>query len=96
MYNIASPANSVAGGGRYVTSSSDKLINFIVRGLAVVGLAKKPLAANISIPLDDEQKSDTFGGHSLSAVYLKAVPDKIVGDMQNAIQNLADSDVESD
>jgi len=89
VYNIATPADKVAGDGNYLTSSTDKVINSIVRRLAEIGSAKKPLPANINIQLTPEQEKDPLGGHSLTEVYLKSVPDKIVGDMQEEINNLS-------
>ncbi|MBI3631467.1 MAG: lamin tail domain-containing protein [Candidatus Staskawiczbacteria bacterium] len=90
VYNVATPADKVEGNGDYLTSNSDKVINSIVRDLTGRGFAKKPLPANINIKLTPEEEKDPFGGHSLSGVYLKEVPDRIVGDMQKEINNLSE------
>ena len=92
VYNIATPADRVAGNGQWLTSSSDKLINSLVRDLTAMGSAKKPLPANIDIELSEKEQNNPVGGHSLSEVYLKSVPDKIVADMQNQIKSLSESD----
>ena len=59
VYNVATPASLVAGNGLYLTSSTDKVINTIVRDLATVGSANKPLPANIDIKIPD--KINQFG-----------------------------------
>src|SRR3989344_1127787 len=89
VYNVGTPADKVAGGGNYVTSSTDKLINSIVRQLIEIGSAKKPLPANIDIPLDEDQVKDPLGGHSFSGVYLKSIPERIIGDMKKGLDGLS-------
>ncbi len=96
VYNIATPADKVAGNGNYLTSSTDKVINSIVRELTDKGFAKKPLSANIDITLTKDEENSPIGGHSLSGVYLKNVPDRIIGDMQNEINVLSNSNTSSD
>ncbi len=89
VYNVATPADKVAGTGNYLTSSTDKVINEIVRKLIEIGSAKKPLPANIDITLSEKEQNNPYGGHSLSDVYLQGVPDKIIGDMQKQLDNLS-------
>jgi len=89
VYNIATPADIVAGGGNYLTSSTDKVINKIVRDLAGQSYAKKPLPANISIILSPKEQNSDTGGHSLSEVYLASEPERIIGDINNALNNLS-------
>ena len=50
VYNLATPAAYVEGGGRYLTSENDKAIKEIRGYDARVG-ARAPLPANINIPL---------------------------------------------
>ena len=95
VYNVATPADRVGGNGNYLTSSTDKVINSIVRDLAIVGSAKKPLPANIDIKLSAEEENSSIGGHSFSDVYLVNAPDRIIGDVDKALNNLADEDEES-
>jgi len=87
VYNIATPDERVAGDGNYLTSSTDKLINE-VRRLAGISGANKPLPANIDLELSEKEKADTYGGHSFSDVYLALASDKIIGDIDTAINNL--------
>ncbi len=88
VYNVATPADRVAGDGKYLTSSTDEVINSIVRNLTTAASAKKPLPANINIKIPNEKGVDYEGGHSFSQVYLGLAPDKIIGDIDEAINGL--------
>ena len=92
VYNIATPADRVAGGGDYLTSKNDKVIDSIVRQLIEKSSARKPLPANIDIPMGEGDQDLLTGGHSLSKTYLAGAPDKIVMDMEKALSSLADAD----
>src|SRR3989338_2707061 len=85
VYNTATPAKFVAGGGNYLTSETDNIIN-LVRRLATN--LNQPLPANINIEIDDKERADIFGGHSFSRVYLNGVPDRIISDLQNSLEKL--------
>jgi len=87
VYNIATPDERVVGGGSYLTSSTDKLINE-VRRLAEISGANKPLSANIDLKLSEKEEADPYGGHSFSDVYLALASGKIIGDIDTAINNL--------
>ena len=95
VYNVGTPADRVAGGGNYLTSSTDKLINSVVRELINVGYARKPLAANIDISLSPEEQAKPLGGHSFSRVYLASAPEKIIGDTVAALDGLENTDSSS-
>lgn len=92
VYNIATPDYYVAGDGGYVTSSTDKVINSIVRDLTTKGAAHKPLPANIEIPLAPQEEKSEFGGHGLSDVYLANAGDRILQEMHDQIDKLQSSD----
>ncbi len=85
VYNVATPASFVSGGGAYLTSQNDKVIN-AVRALAPA--AKQPLPANINIPLSAEDITDKFGGHAFSGVYLANAPARIVSEIDGALGKL--------
>ena len=87
VYNLATPASYVEGGGGYLTSANDKLINAARVWTASVG-ARNPLPANITIPLPANELSDDWGGHHFSSSYLDAAPDRIVSDITNALGKL--------
>ncbi len=94
VYHVGTPASSVAGGGKYITSSNDTVINAtrliasnISNGLVPLAAAnipsktKSPLPANITL-------SDADRGHGFSSVYLAEAPERVVGDIQGTIKNL--------
>lgn len=100
VYNIATPASYVAGGGQYVTSSNDKVMNAIrdweVSGnveihansnYLVGGIVASALRANITLPKEEEWSSDQYGGHHFS-LYLNGATQRIVGDIQRALRSL--------
>ena len=88
VYNVATPDEYVAGGGNYLTSSTDKVINEVVRNLSVVGLSNRPLPANIDIKLSEAEQNSTTGGHSFSDVYLASASDRIIGEINQALNKL--------
>src|SRR3989344_7530017 len=57
VYNLATPADHIAGGGKYLTSTNDKLINGIRPLMAKYG-ANMPFAANITIPIPANELND--------------------------------------
>ena len=93
VYNVATPADKVEGGGKYLTSSTDEVISTIVATLAQKAYANKPLPANIDIKIPkDMPQSVSEDGHSFNAVYLGLAPDRIIGDMDTEINNLKSGD----
>ncbi|MCX6723807.1 MAG: lamin tail domain-containing protein [Candidatus Staskawiczbacteria bacterium] len=88
VYNIATPADRVAGNDGYLTSSTDKVVNAIVKNLTALGSARQPLPPNINLKLSKEEDASLIGGHSLSDVYLVQAPDRIVTDMNKRLNGL--------
>ena len=86
VYNVATPASFVSGGGTYLTSENDKVIN-VVRNIAPKIGAKQSLPANISIPLTSREAIDSWGGHSFGGVYLANEPARIISNIENALKN---------
>ena len=82
VYGVASPANHVAGNGRYLTSDTDNVIN------SFRNFASNILPANTSIKLDPTDNSFTQG-HSFSEVYIPAEGVRIVSDIQNSLDKLS-------
>jgi hypothetical protein len=80
VYNVATPADYVAGNGKYLNSSTDELIATI-RALAEQYHAAEPLPANIDIP-PQMDPTNTYPGHSFSTDYLGGAPDRIVSDTE--------------
>ena len=87
VYNLATPADHVAGGGNYTTSSNDKLINY-VRELDAAASAPQPMAANINIPIPYAERNDEWAGHHFQSDYLEGAPGQIVSDIQQSLARL--------
>src|SRR3989344_5690547 len=87
VYNIATPANFVAGGGNYLTSSNDRIIERVRRWTIGAG-APAPLRANITIPIPANEMDDEAGGHHFESDYLNGVPEKVVSDITNELAGL--------
>ena len=82
VYSVATPANRVAGGGKYLTSDTDNVI------AAVVADFIKILSPNIHIPL----KNSDGNGHSFSDVYLKYQGNRIISDIKSSLSKLENND----
>ncbi|HEV7449283.1 MAG TPA: lamin tail domain-containing protein, partial [Candidatus Paceibacterota bacterium] len=90
VYNIASPANYVAGNGTYLTSTNDKMIDAVRRGVLsepVLYGINLPLAPNVVIA----PSTDDEWGHYFAPTYLAKVPNTIVGDIKGALSKLSAS-----
>lgn len=100
VYNIATPASQVAGGGLYITSSNDKLINW-VRGKEVNGdvairvisrdtigsVVSSALRTNITIPQEPGWEDNKYGGHGFD-IYIQGAGDRIVSDISKSLARL--------
>ncbi|OGI71464.1 hypothetical protein A3B84_01740 [Candidatus Nomurabacteria bacterium RIFCSPHIGHO2_02_FULL_35_13] len=82
VYGVATPANRVAGEGKYLTSDTDNVIN------SVIAKVIKILSPNIHIPLQNGDGN----GHSFSDVYLKYQGDKIISDIKSSLDKLQNND----
>src|SRR3989344_1475366 len=87
VYNLATPANYVAGGGGHLTSENDQLVLRARKYTTTVGL-QQPLDANILIPISPEESNQTFGGHSFTGTYLSGAPARIVSEVQQELVHL--------
>ncbi len=90
VYNIDTPSNYTSGGGIYLTSSNDTVINGIRNDVSTnPGLygTNQPLTANINISL--QSGDDT--GHLFVSTYLNGAPQQIVSDIQTALGKLKSS-----
>ena len=83
VYNLATPASFVAGGGNYLTSSNDRLIERVRQWASGAG-APAPLRANITIPIPENESNDDAGGHHFESDYLNGAPEKVVSDIFRA------------
>lgn len=105
VYNVATPASLVAGGGQYLTSSNDKLINKVrdteVNGNASIytnsyytigGVVASALRSNITIPKEADWDRSEYGGHGFSKAYLSGAGERIVRDIEYALGKLKSVD----
>ncbi|MFH1899824.1 MAG: lamin tail domain-containing protein [Patescibacteria group bacterium] len=90
IYNIATPANYVAGNGEYLTSKEDGVINSI-RGVAMKVNGPQPLPGNVDIFLTEQENNDSAGGHSFSQSYLKKAPSDIISGVNSGLEKLKNS-----
>lgn len=81
VYSVATPAGRVAGGGPWLTSTSDKVISKLVEKFPFRDVMEPN--TNINLRLGD----DLFG-HSFTDVYLKYRGDKIVSDIKQSLSRL--------
>lgn len=82
VYGVASPADRVAGGGKYLTSDTDNVIVSTVNRFISI------LPPNIHIPI----KKNDGNGHSFSDVYLKYQGSRIVSDIKSSLSKLENND----
>ena len=83
VYAVATPASSVAGGGRHLNSTNDSLLNNID---AIAG--RSPLSRNITLPIADADKASPWPGHGLSRAYLAQGAERVVGDIKKEVDTL--------
>ncbi len=94
VYLVASPASYVAGGGKYLTSSNDLVINAarLIASNALDGLiplAAQGLTSMPKLPMPANITLSTNGyGHMFSGTYLAEAPERVVGDIQATLKNL--------
>lgn len=84
VYSVATPASRVAGGGKWLTSDTDKVIAGIVGRTPF----KKIMSPNTSIVL---KEGDDFNGHSFSNIYLKYRGKEIVSDVRLSLDKLKEN-----
>lgn len=82
IYSVATPSGRVAGGGKWITSDTDKVIAGIVGNVPF----RKIKAPNTHISLQSE---DDFLGHNFSSIYIKYRSAEIVSDIQNSLDKLS-------
>ena len=87
VYNIATPADRVAGSGKYLTSANDAVIYYVRQKGAAFGAAQ-PLPANILIPVPASEANDPWAGHHFSSDYLDGAAGRIVREMDETLTKL--------
>lgn len=82
VYSVATPASRVAGGGKWLTSDTDKVIAGAVGRVPWRGI----MAPNTHIEL---KEGDDKLGHNFSSVYLRYRGAQIVEDIQSELDGLS-------
>jgi hypothetical protein len=82
VYQVGSPASSVAGGGKYLNSSGDAMLG------TLRGLGFKFLPDNIDLVSAPDDAQKTYPGHSFSGAYLAEAPERVVDDIQGTLKSL--------
>jgi hypothetical protein len=83
VYDVGTPAPQVAGGGKYLNSSSDLLLTYL-RDVLHFGA----LPSNVFIPLLGEDITSTWPGHSFIGAYLAGAPERVVSDISGELSAL--------
>ncbi len=86
VYGVASPASYVAGGGKYITSSNDKVID----GVRITG-ESNVLPNNVNIPVSTK---DTLG-HDFTEIYMANQGDRIISEILNSLNKLSSNDIQN-
>ena len=81
VYGVANPASRVAGGGKWLTSDTDK----VIAGVVAHAPFRRIMEPNTHIEL---QAGDDALGHNFSGVYLKYQGARIVEDIEEALSKL--------
>jgi hypothetical protein len=95
VYHVGSPASYVAGSGAYLTSSNDQVINEarkiagqVEQGLIPLAAANSAPSRPVPLPANITLGAGSGNGHGFSDVYLAEAPDRVVSDIQTALQRL--------
>ncbi len=84
VYGVATPAGKVAGGGKYITSANDK----VIEALRLGGMLDI-LPANADIPL---YSSEDESGHAFSETYVNHQSARITAEIENSLSRLSSAD----
>ena len=80
IYGVGTPTSYIAGGGKYILSKNDSIINKI----RLFGMIEV-LPANVDIPKDEE---DELNGHGLADTYLKYENKRISAEIMTMLHGL--------
>lgn len=88
VYSVATPSGRVAGGGRWITSDTDK----VIAGVVARVLSRTIMKPNTHIEL---QPGDDSLGHNFSTIYLKYRSAEIISDIQASLDKLQTNNVQN-
>ncbi|MFA7315478.1 MAG: immunoglobulin-like domain-containing protein [Candidatus Paceibacterota bacterium] len=88
VYGVATPAKSVAGGGKYLTSDTDFVISTVAKK-TLGGVLVPNTHINLAGSTDRQ-------GHSFTNVYMKYAGTKIISDIQSSLNNLSSNTIQKE
>lgn len=89
IYGIGTPTSYIAGGGRYILSSKDQIMNWVrLWGLLDV------LPANVII--EGGEEGDDPRKHNLTTIYLKYEGDRIAKDIEYSLRSLSENNTQKE
>lgn len=91
IYSVATPADRVAGEGKWLTSDTDRVIAWYVGHIP----GKKIKATNTSIA-EASGSWDPIAGHDFAKVYLEYRGDKIVSNIKESLSQLSADNTRSE
>ena len=96
VYAVATPASFVVGGGKYLTSTTDKVISDVSAAVSVgnsLGAhTPLPLAPNTTLELSAADEASEIGGHSFTDTYLAQAAPQITNDIDSELGALVPTD----
>ena len=110
VYAVATPASYVAGGGEYITSSNDKVINAVREKEAHINvrayadsyymyqgsLIATALRPNITLSKEANWNTNPYGGHGFEDAYLASAAPRIAADITYELSTLSAPQPEGD
>ncbi len=89
IYGIGTPTSYIAGGGKYILSSNDQIMNWVrLWGFLDV------LPANVVI--EGGQEGDDKRGHNLSTIYLKYQGQRIAKEISESLMTLKENNIQTE
>jgi hypothetical protein len=97
VYNIAVFPDHIAGypnpDKHYLTSGNDPAVNKArVAAFLPVG-APQPLEANITLPIPESERGDSYAGHYFSSDYMFSASKKIVDEIDSTLNSLQNPNI---
>jgi len=89
IYGIGTPTSYIAGGGKYILSSNDEIMNWVrLWGFLDV------LPANVTI--EGGEEGDDKRGHNLSTIYLKYQGKRIAKEIAESLTRLKENNIQAE
>jgi len=90
IYGVGTPTSYIAGNGKYILSSNDKIVNLVrLQGIL------KVLPANVNIE-GREEEGDDPDGHKLTSIYLKYQNKRIASEILTMLHELKEDEAQNE